>query len=336
MSCDAQPLRPLPGERGLASGGPERLTPLVLDAWDSFLTLAETLELDAPSRCPGWTARELLAHLGSWPQHRLLADALADAQVAALADARAEALGDARAEALGDRPSWSTRSIDQQERNARIVAQHGREPRDVIMDALRAARTETATTLAAESTAELGTTPVPTMLGALPLLGLVAALGYELAVHAMDLAPCGAAVTLPAPLATAGLAALADVTGALAARNGLAVTFAVSTPSSCWATGTAEGSWTTAAIGGGALPHPVHWPAIIGSAEVVLDVSAGRAPVPQMLLTRQLRLQNVTGLLELATVLDDVPSLPGGAALRAAARYLGGVGRLLRRLPGVS
>jgi hypothetical protein len=45
---------------------------------------------------------------------------------------------------------------------------------------------------------------------------------------------------------------------------------------------------------------------------------------------------HVGGLLALAPIVEAVPGLPGGAALRTAVRNLRSVSRLVRRLPGLS
>ena len=62
--------------------------------------------------------------------------------------------------------------------------------------------------------------PTPGPVGVLPLLTTILAEAYELAVHALDLRDAGAADPPPA-LLDAGLAALAEVTGALAAAHGV-------------------------------------------------------------------------------------------------------------------
>ena len=53
---------------------------------------------------------------------------------------------------------------------------------------------------------------------------------------------------------------------------------------------------------------------------MLLDASAGRRAVPALLARRELRLHHVTGLLALAPIVEAVPGLPGGAALRSAVR----------------
>jgi hypothetical protein len=54
-----------------------------------------------------------------------------------------------------------------------------------------------------------------------------------------------------------------------------------------------------------------------------------------MLARRDLRLHHVGGLLALTPIVEAVPGLPGGAALRAAVRNVRSVSRLVRRLPGL-
>jgi hypothetical protein len=91
------------------------------------------------------------------------------------------------------------------------------------------------------------------------------------------------------------------------------------------------GAWSTLE-----LPVvPGGWPAVQGRAADILDASAGRRAVPPMLARRDLRLHQVAGLLALAPIVEAVPGLPGGAALRVAVRNVRGISRLVRRLPGM-
>ena len=66
------PLVPSVDERGLASWEPADLAGLVLPAWDEFTEIAAKVDLDAPSRVRGWSARDICIHLGSWPGARTL------------------------------------------------------------------------------------------------------------------------------------------------------------------------------------------------------------------------------------------------------------------------
>jgi len=84
---------------------------------------------------------------------------------------------------------------------------------------------------------------VRSVLGPLPLSTLVGAGAYELAVHALDLAPAGARAP-STTLLSAGVAALVDTTGALAARCDISAGAACLSP---------EGGWAFAATGLGAI-----------------------------------------------------------------------------------
>ena len=66
------------------------------------------------------------------------------------------------------------------------------------------------------------------------------------------------------------------------------------------------------------------------SARVVLDITAGRtANVPGLVTSGALRLHDVPGLLHLAPLVDEVPGIPGAAALRAATASLSAASTVL-------
>ena len=307
VSVPPPALAPSPGERGLASWDPADLAALVLPAWDDFISLAAAVDLDAPSRVEGWTARDLCVHLGSWPGSR------------SLERMRQEAADD---DAAGD--------FDHDAHNQAVLAAWGRAPRADVLAALGESRAEVAAFLANDDALRLGVRPVRSVLGPLPLSTLVGAGAYELAVHALDLAPAGARTPSPA-LLSAGLAALVDTTGALAARCDIEAGAGCISPHGGWAFGARPGHWTTLE-----LPEvPAEWAVVEGHAADLLDASAGRRAGPPMLARRELRVHHLAGLLALAPIVEAVPGLPGGAALRMAVRNLRGVGRLLRRLPGL-
>jgi hypothetical protein len=67
-----------------------------------------------------------------------------------------------------------------------------------------------------------------------------------------------------------------------------------------------------------------------GSVEDLLDTSAGRTHLPQLLLARRLVVRDLRGFMALAPLLDQVPGLPGGPVLVKAVGGLGRVTRLLR------
>lgn len=304
---------PAAGERGLASWDPADLADLVLPAWDDFIDLAAEVDLDRPSRVARWTARAVCVHMGTWPGSRSL-QRMRDEALAGALDPADERSG----------------GFDQQSHNEAVLEAWGHAPRAEILQALAASRADVATYLASSEPDTLGTRSVRSVLGPLPLSTVVAAGAYELAVHALDLAPAGARRPAPDTLA-AGVAALVDTTGALATRGGLTARAACLTPEGSWFFTAAPEGWTTLE-----LPEvPDGWAAVEGAGADVLDASAGRRPVPVMLARRELRLHHVPGLLALTPIVEAVPGLPGGAALRGAVRNLRAVARLVRRLPGL-
>lgn len=306
MSGSRPPLRPEPAARGLASIDPEDVADLVGTAWGAMGELAGRLDLDVPSRLPGWTVRDVLVHLGSWPEHTRF-DQLVD-------DVR-----------LGREPEPD----DVDARNALVVAAHRDAAATEIVDALDRARDRALAFLTGPDVERLGREPADSPVGPLPLTCVVAASAYELAVHALDVT---GADDVPPGLLDVGVGALVDTTGALAARSGVRTTFAVLTPGGGWACGADDDSWTTMRLEPGAPVSELGWPTLQGEAADVLDASAGRRPVIQLLLNRRLRLHDIPGLLTLLPALESVPGLPGGAALRAAARTLGQTGRLVGRI----
>jgi hypothetical protein len=153
-----------------------------------------------------------------------------------------------------------------------------------------------------------------------PLLTLVHAGCYELALHALDIADA-LSVEVDPVLLRSGVAALADTTGCLAAREGIDATIGIDAKESSWTfTARADGSWTVEAIEGSA-----HGPRVSGSAEDLLEASAGRADPVRLVTLRHLKVKHVGGLLALTPIIDQVPGLPGGRGLKAAAKALGGI-----------
>lgn len=316
MSADprAATLLPAEGECGLASWEPADLAALVLPAWDEFIDLVAGVDLDEPSRVPGWTARAVCVHLGSWTGSRSLERMRAEAE---------------RDDVDRDDPRGGT--FDQDSYNEAVLAARAGAPRADALAALAEARAEVAAYLAADEARVLGRRLVRSVLGPLPLSTLVGAAAYELAIHALDLAPAGAREPAP-PLLAAGLASLVDTTGALAARCRITATAACVAPEGGWVFAASPGAWTTLE-----LPEVRDgWAVVEGSAADLLDASSGRRAVPPMLARRDLRLHHVGRLLALAPIVEAVPGLPGSPALRTAVRNVRGVTRLVRRLPGLS
>ena len=306
VSGSRPPLRPEPAARGLATADPEEVADLVGAAWAGVLALAGRLDLDRPTRVPGRTVRDVLVPLGSWPEHTRFARLVDDVR-------------------RGRQPE----ADDVDARDALLVAAHRDADAVELVAALTQARDRSLAFLTGPDAVELGLEVVDSPVGPLPLTGVVVAAAYDLAVHALD---ATAADDVPPGLLDAGIGALVDTTGALAARNGVRATFAVLTPLGGWACGAEGESWTTLRLDAGVPLGELHWPTLAGDAADVLDASAGRRAALTLLLGRRLRLHDVPGLMTLLPALDGVPGLPGGAALRAAAQTLGHTGRLMGRL----
>jgi len=292
------------GHAGLSDTDPRALGEAVLACWDAFLAVvtAPTTDLSRPSRLAGWTGADTCIHLGAWPDSQPLQGLLASA----------------RADGAGQ-------DGDPDRVNADLVVAHRDEGSAAVVAALREARDALAEFFASDLPAQLGRQVSRSAVGPLPVLSLVHAGTYELAVHALDLAPCGA----PAPdplLLDRGLAALMDVTGALSARAGVRTTVTAQTGAYGWSCTSGGGGWQVQRVPGGAYAGC----GVRGSAADLLDTSAGRTNLGQLLLTRRLVVQDLPAFLTLAPLLHEVPGLPGGAALRAAVGGLGRVTRLLR------
>lgn len=280
----------------------------VLAAWDGFLAVAEGTDLAGPSRLPGWTAHDVCVHVGDWPGVTTLDRVLESART-----------GDS--EGAGD-PARTDAA------NAAVVAAHRDATRAEVLAALARSRARIAQWFAAPDAADgpraLGLATAGSAVGPLPVLTVVAASAYELAVHALDLAPAKAPPP-PSVLLDAGLAALVDVTGVFAHRRGVRASFAVVGRQGGWQLSTDEQGWTVAAV-----DRRPPGAAVEGDVATLLDASAGRRAVPALLVGRQIRVHGIPELARLAPIVEEVPGLPGGPALRAAARWFNGAGRLLR------
>ncbi|MBN1092231.1 maleylpyruvate isomerase family mycothiol-dependent enzyme [Blastococcus sp. TML/M2B] len=292
--------------QGMADAGRDEVRTRVLAAWDSFIGQAEGIDLERPSRLPGWRAHEICVHLGCWDDHAAMADLVASA----------------RTGATGAQP-------DPDAVNARITAAHAAASREEVLAALHRNREATARYLA-EAPVELDTAPTVSVVGRLPLLSVVLGQAYELAVHGLDLVSCGAEPP-PADVLQSGLAALVDVTGALATSCGITGRVTLATPDGGWSFDADPEGWRVSPVPAGAHEGP----AVEGSAELLLEAASGRInPVPAAA-RRQLRVHDVGGLLQLAPIVQKVPGIPGGPILQLAARTMGGpaaaLGRLFRR-----
>ena len=306
------------GRCGLADTQPDVLGASVLRAWDAFLRVVEdpSTDLARPSRLRGLSGRDVLVHLGTWP----------DAQVvdSLLASAREGGTG-------------TSSSLDEQ--NEALLAAHRDATQHEVVQSLHDARATLASFFASEDACRLGRAQARSTAGPLPVLTLVNAGTFELAVHALDLAPCGAPPP-PPELLDSGLSALVDVTGALASRAEVDLVLGAQTPGhGGWQFSSGPDGWRTERL----PPGPLTGTGVHGTAADMLDAASGRAHLPQLLLTRRLVVHQLAQWMRLAPLLDDVPGLPGGAALRGAvggvttvaggvAGVAGGVGKVLGRL----
>lgn len=291
--------------RGMTDAGRDVVGPMVLGAWDVFLEQAAAVDLDRPTRLPGWRAHEVAVHLGCWDDHAALPDLVASA----------------RAGGVGTPP-------DVDGTNARVTAAHRDASREEVLAALRRNRDASVRYLA-EEPVELDTAPAVAVVGRLPLLSVVLGQAYELAVHGLDLVPCGAPPPPPAVLRS-GLAALADVTGALAAREGVSGGATLATPAGGWAFAADDRGWTVRSVATG----EVRGTAVEAPADLLLEAASGRVDPVAALARRRLRVHELGGLLALAPIVQSAPGIPGGPILALAAQSLGGVGGLLGRLRG--
>ena len=286
----------------MADAGRDQVADMVLGAWDAFLERAATVDLDRPSRLPGWRAQEICVHLGCWPDHTALADLIASAR-----DGGAGAPPDVDAV------------------NARVTAVHRDAPREEVLAALQRNRDATARYLT-EEPVELDTAPTVSVVGRIPLLSVVLGQAYELAVHGLDLVPCGAEPPPPEVLMS-GLAALADITGGLAASLGITGGVCLTTPDGGWAFAADVEGWTVRRV----PPGAVEGPSVEAPADLLLEAASGRInPVPAVAL-RRLKVHDIGGLLQLAPIVQAVPGIPGGPILQLAAKTVGGAGGLLGR-----
>ncbi|WP_246078681.1 maleylpyruvate isomerase family mycothiol-dependent enzyme [Modestobacter excelsi] len=291
-------------DHGMADAGREVVGELVLGAWDAFLDQAAAVDLGRATRLPGWRAHEVCVHLGAWPDRAALAGLVAAA----------------RAGGTGE-------PADPDASNARVAAAHRDADRAAVLAALRAAREATERYLTDEPV-ELDTAPTVSTVGRLPMLSVVLGQAYELAVHGLDLVSAGAPPP-PAPVLQSGIAALADVTGALAAAQGITAGAALATPDGGWAFAAADASgWTVRRLAAGEVPGT----AVEAPADLLLDAASGRVNPVVALARRRLRVHELTGLMQLAPIVQSAPGIPGGPILQLAARTLGTTGGLLGRL----
>src|SRR3954453_18575795 len=211
---------------GMADAGRKKVAPMVLGAWDAFLVQAEAVDLERKTRLPGCRGHEICGHLAAGPDPTAMADLIASA----------------REGGTGAPP-------DVDEVNARVTAAHRDASREEVLAALRRNREATERYLT-EEPEELDTAPTVSVVGRLPLLSVVLGQAYELAVHGLDLADAGAP-PVPREVLQSGLAALADVTGALAASFDITGGTALVTPDGGWRFGADPTGWTVTRVASG-------------------------------------------------------------------------------------
>ncbi|MGY1829254.1 maleylpyruvate isomerase N-terminal domain-containing protein [Geodermatophilus sp. SYSU D01180] len=290
---------------GMADAGRDVVGPMVLGAWDAFLEQAAAVDLERPTRLPGWRAHEVCVHLGCWPDHAALADLVASA-----------------------RAGGAGTPADVDATNARVTAAHRDASREEVLAALRRNREATERYLT-EEPAGLDAAPAVSTVGRLPMLSVVLGQAYELAVHGLDLVPLGAP-PVPAPVLDAGLAALADVTGALAASSGITGGAALVTPGGGWVFAADPPGWTVRRVGGTRPRGAV----VEAAGDVLLEAASGRTNPAAALVRRRLRVRDLPELMRLAPIVESAPGIPGGPILALAARTVGGAGDLLGRFRG--
>ena len=254
--------------RGLSDLGAAELGPGIVDAWDAFLDVVTdpATDLARASRLAGWSGKDVCAHLGQWPGHDIVEGVVSAAQA----------------------PDFAHRP-DRDEVNARLVLEHRGTPTDEVVAALLRARESLAEFFDRPEADDLGRLTAPSDVGELPVLSLLHASTYELAVHALDLQHCGAPPPPPV-LLDRGLAALIDVTGALCARAEIDIALTAQTPAGGWRLISDPTGWSTERTPCGQdLGHRRHRvarrparhlsrPGQPGSAAD--DPSPGRAPAP--------------------------------------------------------
>jgi len=287
-----------PDDHGLAVAGARTIAQETITAWTEFLDIARDVDIEAPIRVKKSSARAIIARVGSWPQSRQLPQIVADAQAGRVGRIDQNAIDDQAIEMNAGRPKQDLLDAVTLSRDALIDWLDGRAPGLPPFD-------------------DFALQPVATPLGSLPLVTYMHAGAFQLAVSARDLQPDSDHV--PDALLIAGLRALVDTTGALAARMHIDSEFAVVTPAVSVFTATGPGNWITSNVDT-TLGRDVA--GVEGQIGNVLDVAAGRRNPLRGLGSREISVRDVPAMLKLAPIAHANPGLPGGPLLRRTASWL--------------
>lgn len=295
------PLRPGPHEHGLASGDLVELTASMTRGWELFAKVASSADLEEPSRRADWAGRDVVARVGAWDFARGIDDLLADAH------------------------DGEAGYHDSDHQDAAVLERTRELPEEQILASIDAAAEATADWLSGEGPAVWGLVPTSSPLGPLPVLTVLHAMNFQLAVAALDLEPCG--TTVPDELLELGLVALVDTTGALAGRQHITGSFVAHTPELTLGIGSHAGRWRTAELPADARLGP----GVETTARILLDITSGRGSPANLYRSGQLRVHDVPGLLRLAPALEGVPGIPPIGAIGRALSMVDAVGGLLGR-----
>jgi hypothetical protein len=311
-------LRPAAGEIGRTSTNLEALLHDTIEAWTAGIAAIREVDLDAPSRRRGRTIRDVLLPVGGWPGSRTLADMRAAALTA------------------------DHRIPPRQLIEAELRHRFGDISNSQLVDSWSQTRDDIAEWADSKDSVHEAHLLVGGPIGVIPLGTLVGATAFQICVALRD---TGVDETeLDDRLLRWGLHALVDTAGAISAnyladrptqaqQSALptpALTLRVLTSHIRVGMGADSNSWRTALLPD---PAPGNGPTISGSAETIIDIAAARRSPITASVRREVTVQDLGGLLEVATALASSPDLPGGDSLRAAvsaARGAGTLGRLLK------
>jgi len=271
--------------------------------------VAKAVDLDGHSRNRKVSPRRILTIVGDWPESRQLPQFLVAAQA-------------------GD-----TGTIDQDAIDDRVAAHHRDATKSDIIEAIERARDSVANWVSGSNEAlpafdEFALTEVASPLGPLPVITYAHAAAFQLAISARDLRPAGAVV--PASLQVAGLQALLDTTGALAARLGVTGTLAAVTPTTAVSISTVPRAWRTFILDPDSAREE---PGIEGGVGTLLDMASGRKNPIGVLRRRKVKIRRLPEVMRYASIAQEVPGLPGGPVLSKAAGLLSIVARSSRGTP---